>query len=52
MTILRKPSAGIDHWAVQVSFALCVAGLAAWLIGDGSLHRLIERGQKSFARVN
>ena len=28
----RKPSAGEDHWAVQVSFALCVAGLAAWLI--------------------
>jgi hypothetical protein len=22
----------VDHWAVQVSFALCVAGLAAWLI--------------------
>ena len=32
MTILRKPWAGEDHWAVQVSFALCVAGLAAWLI--------------------
>jgi len=32
MTILRKSSAGVDHWAVQVSFALCVAGLAAWLI--------------------
>jgi hypothetical protein len=32
MTILHKPSAGVDHWAVQVSFALCVAGLAAWLI--------------------
>jgi hypothetical protein len=32
MTILRKQSAGVDHWAVQVSFALCVAGLAAWLI--------------------
>jgi hypothetical protein len=32
MTILHKPSAGVDHWVVQVSFALCVAGLAAWLI--------------------
>jgi hypothetical protein len=32
MAILHKPSAGVDHWVVQVSFALCVAGLAAWLI--------------------
>jgi hypothetical protein len=32
MTILRKASAEEDHWAIQVSFALCVAGLAAWLI--------------------
>ena len=32
MTIFRKPSAGVDDLAVQVSFALCVAGLAAWLI--------------------
>jgi hypothetical protein len=32
MTILRKLSAGEDHWVVQVSFALCVVGLAAWLI--------------------
>ena len=32
MTIFRKPSVGVDHWVVQVSFALCVAGLAAWLI--------------------
>jgi hypothetical protein len=32
MTFLCKPSAGDDHWAVQVSFALCSAGLAAWLI--------------------
>jgi hypothetical protein len=32
MTIIRKPSVGEYHWAVQVSFALCVAWLAAWLI--------------------
>jgi hypothetical protein len=32
MAILRKPSAEADHWAVQASFALCVAGLAAWLV--------------------
>ena len=24
VTILRKSSAGVDHWAVQISFALCV----------------------------
>jgi hypothetical protein len=32
MTILRKLSVAEDHWAIQVSFALCVARLAAWLI--------------------
>jgi hypothetical protein len=30
--MIRHPSAGEDHWAVQVSFALCVAVLTAWLI--------------------
>jgi hypothetical protein len=32
MAILRKLSVAEDHWAIQVSFALCVAGLAAWPI--------------------
>jgi len=32
MTILRKLSVAEDHWAIQVSFALCLAGLPAWLI--------------------